>query len=181
MNKKDGTIPFLDTVIRKIGEGVKFSVYRKPTNKDDFIHYLSAHNDRTKSGVVIGFFLRAYRICSKEFLDDEIRYVINSFKMLRYPEGFLIKMKNKALYIIRRKQNVNINTNNSNDDTRYISVPNSRRGYILDKHLGKAGLKIAASSGRKIGELVRVRKENCSNDSSVVYSIPCNGCSKIYI
>ena len=47
--------PFLDTVVHRVGNVLKFSMYRKPTNKDDFIHYLLGHNDRTKSGVVIGF------------------------------------------------------------------------------------------------------------------------------
>ena len=49
---------FLTLIIRS-GKGAKFKVYRKPTNKDDFIHFFSAHDRRTKSGVVIGFFLRA--------------------------------------------------------------------------------------------------------------------------
>ena len=53
--ERDHMLPFLDTVIRKTGQGEKFSVYRKPTNKDDFIHFLSAHSSRVKSGVVIGF------------------------------------------------------------------------------------------------------------------------------
>ncbi len=54
--ENNNKLPFLDTVVWREAEGVKFSVYRKPTNKDDFIHYLSTHNERTKSGVVIDFF-----------------------------------------------------------------------------------------------------------------------------
>ena len=38
----DEKLPFLDTVIHKVGSEARFSVYRKPTNKDDFIHYLSS-------------------------------------------------------------------------------------------------------------------------------------------
>ncbi|XP_063871036.1 uncharacterized protein LOC135106189 [Scylla paramamosain] len=70
--EQDNRLPFLDTVIWREEEGVSFSVYRKPTNKDDFIHYLSAHSMRVKSGVIIGFYLRAFRICSNNFLEQEI-------------------------------------------------------------------------------------------------------------
>ena len=77
--EQEGKIPFLDTLIRKRGDRVRFSVYRKPTNKDDFIHYLSAHSERTKSGVVIGFFLRAIRICSREYLEEEFDCIEKSF------------------------------------------------------------------------------------------------------
>ena len=178
--EREGILPFLDTVIRKTGEGVKFSVYRKPTNKDDFIHYLSAHNDRVKSGVVIGFFLRAYRICSEDSIDDEIRYIINSFKMLKYPEGLILKLKHKAQDIIKKKENAG-NTGSKSDVKRYVCVPNSSSGHILDKQLSKVGLKIATSSGRKIGELTKATNRRKSDDNSVIYKIPCNGCEKVYI
>ena len=59
----ENVLPFLHTMVYRVGNNAKFSVHRKPTNKDDFIHYLSGHSDRTKSGVVIGFYLRALRVC----------------------------------------------------------------------------------------------------------------------
>lgn len=46
-------------VIIRMNEGQRFKVYSKLTNKDVFTHYLSAHSDRVKSGVIIGFFLQA--------------------------------------------------------------------------------------------------------------------------
>lgn len=69
----NGNLPFLDTVIWRTDQGPKFTVCMKPKNKDDFVHYLSAHTDRTKSGTMIGFFLRAIRICDEEFLQDKFR------------------------------------------------------------------------------------------------------------
>ena len=69
--EKDGSNAFLDTVIIR-GARPKFKVYRKPTNKESYVHFYSRHNDRVKSGIVLGFFLRAFRICSSDFIDDEI-------------------------------------------------------------------------------------------------------------
>ena len=37
--EKDGQLPFLDVIIRRFRHGLKFSVYREPANKDDFVHY----------------------------------------------------------------------------------------------------------------------------------------------
>ena len=79
-------------MVHRVGNTAKFSVYRKPTNKDDFIHYLSGNNDRTKLGVVIGFYLRALRVCDEEFLNDELTYVTHGFQ-LSYPLGLLKKAK----------------------------------------------------------------------------------------
>ncbi|XP_076039312.1 uncharacterized protein LOC143024398 [Oratosquilla oratoria] len=42
-------LPFLDTLIHREDSSAKLSVYRKPTNRDDFIHYLSRHSTRTKT------------------------------------------------------------------------------------------------------------------------------------
>ena len=87
------------TLIIRSGNGAKFKVYRKPTNKDDFIHFFSAHDRRTKSGVVI----RAYRICSDEFLADEMEYIRNTFIRLSYPKGLLSILKEKARNIIQKR------------------------------------------------------------------------------
>lgn len=69
--------------------------YRKPINKDDFLHhrYLSgpAH-ENTKSGLGMGFFLRAYRICSKDFTDEKVTNTISLF----YPKGLILRLKSKA-------------------------------------------------------------------------------------
>lgn len=43
-------------IIRE-GPGIKFKVYRKMTNTDDFIHFLSAHSHSVKKGIVLGFYL----------------------------------------------------------------------------------------------------------------------------
>ena len=179
--EKDNRLPFLDTVIWRGTQKAKFSVYRKPTNKDDFIHYLSAHDMRTKSGVVLGFYLRAYRICSDEFIDEKIKYIISAFKRLRYPEGLLLKLKHKAIKIVtRNKKNEDCDAG-KNSTRYYICVLNSSKAHIINRELTKSGLKIATTTGRKIGDVVKTKETRMTNDNSVIYSIPCKGCNKIYV
>ena len=152
-------------------------MYRKPTNRDDFIHYYSAHNDRTKSGVLIGFFLRALRICSEEYLENECTYIKEAFHKLKYPVGMINKLRIKAEEIHSRPRNQDEGTKT----LRYTAVPNSRGSDHIDRYLKQAGMNVARISGKKIGDIVkpRIEKKVCNN-LSVVYSIPCNGCNSTY-
>lgn len=64
-------------------QGITFAVYQQPF----YIHFLLAHSDRTKSAVLIGFFLRVLRICSEEYLESECEYIVSALK----------KKKNKSV------------------------------------------------------------------------------------
>ena len=97
----DEKLPFLDMMLHWDGNNLKFSVYRKPANRDDFIHY-SAHDARTKLGIVIGFYLRALRICDAEFLNDELDYIAKAFGNICCPKNFLEGCLAKARAIRRR-------------------------------------------------------------------------------
>ncbi|XP_045137175.1 uncharacterized protein LOC123519735 [Portunus trituberculatus] len=121
----NGVLPFLDTVIHRKNERAIFSVYRKPTNKDDFVHFFSRHDMKTKSGIVIGFFLRAFRVCSDEFLHDECAYIVEAFK--------------------------------------------------------RTGLRIIHCAGKKTKDIVTNNPPRAENEDSVIYKIPCSGCSSSYI
>ena len=85
----NNTFPFLDILFIKNINKLKSKVYRKPTRKNDHIHFYSHHNNNTKSGVIIGFYLRALRICSLKYLNDEFNHSENSFLNLLYPKSFI--------------------------------------------------------------------------------------------
>lgn len=80
-----------------------YTVYQKAENRDDFINFLSTQNDRTKSGIVIRFFLRALRICSQEHL-EEIQYITQAFMKLRYPKGMYSKTQGHGWTYYRKEQ-----------------------------------------------------------------------------
>ena len=155
-------------------------MFRKPTNRDDFIHYYSAHNNRIKTGVVIGFFLRALRICSSEYLNAEIAYIKDAFHKLKYPNGLLSRLLKKSREIFGRNDR---NTEGQNSD--YLTVPMSLKSTKIDEILNNNGMYVAKISGRKIGDIVRHKKsqdnESNTNESSIIYRIPCKGCDSSYI
>ena len=171
-----GTIAFLDTDIVR-GDQVRFKVYRKPTNKECYVHYYSGHSDRVKRGVVIGFFLRAYRICSKEFLEEEIEHIMSSFTKLKYPKGLLISLKQKAINI-RKKSTTR---RPKNKDERYLTIPISKPAETIANELEKTGFKVAFASGKKVGDVVKKTTADKSQDKSIVYKVPCGVCNKSYI
>ena len=98
------TLPFLDSLlIRHINE-LEFKVYRKPTCKNDHIHFYSHHNNNTKRGIITGFYLRALRICSSKYLNDDFIHIENSFLNLQYTKSFIHFAKSKALKIHNKNQ-----------------------------------------------------------------------------
>ena len=105
--EQDAQLPFLDASILRTENNFKFKVFRKPTNKEDYVHFYSAHADRVKIGIVIGFFLRALRICDDDYLQEEIQHIYETFERLKYPKGFLIQQRKKAEEIIKKKNRRN--------------------------------------------------------------------------
>ncbi|XP_076035997.1 uncharacterized protein LOC143021961 [Oratosquilla oratoria] len=164
----EGKLPFLDTLIHREDSSAKFSVYRKPTNEYDFIHYLSQHSTRTKTGVIIGSYLRAIRICSDEFLTDEISYMTEAFRKLMYLSGLIHKLKNKAFMISR--------TGNKTTKEDYLVVPYSKGAEVITNFLSTNGIHIAHAAGLRIRDIVSKNKnKNIINQNSIVYQIPCGG------
>ena len=66
--EEDGTLPFLDTLLRRTEDGsLDVSVYRKPTHTDQYLHLQSHHLTHVKRGVVRSLHDRAREIISTTF------------------------------------------------------------------------------------------------------------------
>ncbi|XP_076062483.1 uncharacterized protein LOC143037811 [Oratosquilla oratoria] len=169
----DHKLPFLNTMIHRGSREVIFSLYRTPTSKDHFIHYLSRHSARSNSVVVIGFYLRGIRICIKDYLEEEMTYTSNTFCRLLYPLGLLNKLKRKAADIYERFRKEKVDRN-------FLVVPYTNGAETLTSLLCNVGIHVAYASGRKIKEIVRGKEERTTNKDSVAYSIPCGRCSAVY-
>ena len=59
-------------------------------------------------------------------------------------------------------------------------MPNSKITPDLDSFLTKAGMRIARTSGTKIGEMIKPKFDRPINENSIVYKIPCNSCPSSY-
>ena len=182
--EKGKEMAFLDTCIVRTETCFKFKVFRKPTNKEDYVHFYSGHNERTKSGIVIGFFLRAFRICDTEYLKEELEHIYETFAKLKYPKGFLIKQREKAERIMKRNSDNKDEEKRKHKTTkRWISIPNSKKAEVISRTLEKSNIKVATNAGTKIQEIVtrKQQKADTNEEKSVVYEIPCRGCDQSYV
>lgn len=60
-------VSFLDLLISKKGDGtIRTSLYSKPTDANNYLHFTSAHNLSCKTGIPYSQFLRIKRICSED-------------------------------------------------------------------------------------------------------------------
>ena len=66
-----GHIPFLSMQVFETM--VCFGALEPIIIKEDYVHFFSGHDEGVKNGIVIGVFLRAFRVCSEDFFDDEIQ------------------------------------------------------------------------------------------------------------
>ena len=94
--ERDCCLPFLDVNVHRTPNGFRFSVFRKPTNVCSYIHYYSNHSDKVKKATFSSMFLRALRICSPEFLQEEFESIFSISEKLKYPRHFIESAMTKA-------------------------------------------------------------------------------------
>ena len=169
----DNTLPFLDVNIHRTNDGLHFSVYRKSTYKNDLTHYFSHHDNRTKMGIVIGFYIRAIRICSPEHLKEEYEYLEKCFTELKYPKHFINNARRKAEKIKTRTE---IQTETT--PKKRIILPTSSDVKSIRQELAET-YNITVKTSMTIKELIR--KPAKEQHTGSIYKIPCYDCDKIYI
>ena len=171
-NENNGTLPFLDVLIHNTGPNLTFDVYRKSTNKNDLINFYSHHNLKIKRGLIIGFFIRAIRICSPNFLDNEIAFITQTFRKLGYPEQIINNTKKKAFKILRKTPNA--------------SPKPYKRRIILQTHEDSQTNKnfknydVAYKTSRTIKQLTKTKTKTDETEAGI-YKINCKICDQCYI
>ena len=89
--EKEGTLPFLDTLLRRKGDGtLDFTVYRKPPHTDRYLDFQSQTPPHVKRGLVRCLFDRARNVTSsQDNLQKEERHLANFLKQNGYPGAFI--------------------------------------------------------------------------------------------
>ena len=175
----NNSLPFLDISLIKNNNALEFKVHHKPTAKNDHIHYYSHHDTHTKRGIIIGFHLRALRICTPKHLDDEFTHIMNTFRNLQYPTSFIQHAKAKALRIHTRNQVQN--PTQSNSPHRYIILPNNHTNSNISKNLKNLGIKTVSLASKTIHNILNKNSRQHVKSEAGVYMIPCADCHKKYI
>ena len=141
--ESNSTLPFLDIILIRNINKQEFKVYHKPTCKNDLIHFYSHHHHNTKRSIIIGFYLRALRICSTKYLNDEFIHIENSFLNLLYPKSFIHFAKSKALKILKKNQprtNAYSQSYKTSSPHRLITLPNNSSSTSIIKKAMNCGI-----------------------------------------
>ena len=94
-NKEDGSIPFLDTIVKpEVNGSLSITVYRKPTHTDQYIQWDSHHNLSAQFSVINTLFHRAKTVCSNpELLKQEKEHLRKALTQCKYPDWALDKVE----------------------------------------------------------------------------------------
>ena len=88
VNKEDGAIPFLDTIVKpEANGGLSIMVDRKPTHMDQYLQWDSHHHLSAKYSVINTLTDRTKTVCNKpELLKKEMDHLQKAFTHCKYPQ-----------------------------------------------------------------------------------------------
>ena len=96
-NKEDGSISFLDTIVKPEADGtLSITVYRKPTHTDQYLQWDSHHHLSAKFSVIHILSHRAKTVCSKPELPQQERdHLRKALTKCKYPKWALDKVERR--------------------------------------------------------------------------------------
>ena len=78
-HEADGSLPFLDVLVQRTPTSLNTSIYRKPTFVGQYIPWQSFCPTSQKTNLISCLVFRAYKICSKVKLSEEINNIKSIF------------------------------------------------------------------------------------------------------
>ena len=96
-NKENGSIPFLDTIVKpEENGGLSITVYRKPTHTDQYLQWDSHYNLSAKFSVINTLSHRAKTVCSNpELLKQEKEHLRTALTQCKFPKQALDKVEKR--------------------------------------------------------------------------------------
>ena len=118
-------------------------------------------------------FLRAFRLCSPEFIDDEISKIYSVAYKLKYEREFIDKTLNRA-----KKTFYNPINNFSFDSKNLLVLPYHDSFKSLPHILKKFNINVIFKNNNTIKKMLI--KNSPPSGNGCVYKIPCEICEKCY-
>ena len=181
--KEDGSIPFLDTIIRPEADGTfTIGVYRKPTHTELYLPWDSNHNIAAKYSVISTLSHRALTICSTpELAEEELQDLEHVLGQCKYPKWAIKKIFRKHQHKEKKQT----------PKTKYpakchIVIPYTQGiGESLKNICKKHGVDVHFKGGQTLKDILvsPKDKDKISSKNSVIYSYTCGiiDCNEEYI
>ena len=130
-NKEDGSIPFLDTIVKFETDGsLSITVYRKPMHTDQYLQWDSHHHLSAKFSVINTLSHRAKTMCnSPALLPQEMDHLRKALTQCKYPKWALDKV-GKRLNKSTREATDGVN-NQGTTGTQVATTEVKTKGHIV--------------------------------------------------
>ena len=162
----------------------RFSIYRKPCHAGLYLHAHSYQPLFQKTSVIRNLFLRAYRYCDKQFIEDEESRIREDFLKLGYTSKFIENCKKSA---IRGRRN-EVSPRRSSGATTgkqkplaTLTLPYHSSMLRLRTRLSAMGIRLVFSSNSPLHRQLRRSTPAGTLPKGSVYVVNCSGCSDVYI
>ena len=179
-------LEFLDIKIINNGTGkYEFDIFRKQAITNVQVKPQSSHDPRILRGIFKGFVHRAISICSENYIDKELDFLVNVFVENGYQQHELlkiveeVKLKLNQPHITLTNDNIEneLATPNNLTQTQTITLP-----WIpgvspkLKKIYRKAGYKVVFKSNKNLQTILTAKNKTKlpKNSYPGVYKIPCS-------
>ena len=195
-NKEDGSIPFLDTIVKPEADGsLSITGHRKPTHTDQYLQWDSHHHLSAKFSVINALSHRAKTVCSRpELLQQEMDHLRKALTKCKYPKWALDMVEKR----LNKCTSEVIDGDNYQGSTVGQAVTNGvkTKGHIIipytqalcesiKKICGRYGIQTYFKGGRTIKNLLVFpkNKDPMVNQSGAIYWYQCGdlGCDDEYI
>ena len=174
------TLNFLDIKITNDQSGkYKFNIHRKNAITNIQVKPTSSHDPKILNGIFKGFVHRAFTLCSEQYIDQELQFLVEMFTENGYEKDHLKKLINE----IRQKRTQN-NDKSTSDEKQTITLP-----WIpllspkLRKYYKRAGYKTVFKSNANLKTSLSSRNKSSlpKNSQPGVYKIKCTCSPRMYI
>jgi hypothetical protein len=171
--EENGSIPFLDLLISKSDDGLLYSVYRKPTNTERYLHRRSCHPDTTFRSLVSCLKRRALSVCSSSELGRELSGLRTTFTSNGYSRVDIM-----PLHTSRKRRD----EGRSSQTAQRVVLPfYPALAGKLTRIFRRVGLKPCFRPIRSLDSLLCKRKWGSHVSRGLVYRIPCTQCGWSYV
>ena len=178
--EKEEKIPFLDVLVRRQGNKLQTSVYRKPTHTDRYIQFSSHHHPRILRGVIQCLRDRALNVCDGKSKPTELKHLKRVFMANGYPKRLT---EHTLRHHTTRNQPTQQDTT-SESNKKLLFLPYIRGvSEKIERICFHLGVKVISKSQDTLRQsLMKVKATRPEEKQrGVVYEVPCRDCNSVYV
>ena len=175
--ENEGTLPFLDVLVKRCGQQLTTTVHRKPTHTDRYLNYGSNHHPRIKSGIVKCLAHRAREVCQPDLVRTELNHLQQVFESNDYPPALVRRCLKK-----QRTRNQTLNET-VEEEPRICCLPYIRGlSESLERACHHLNVKLVFKSTRTLRSLLTKVKSRTVREKikGVIYIVKCS-CGDTYV